>query len=166
MEKNTLFVSSLILLVGISISLLVKTEKINTNQDSIVQNEIEQLDMENEEQPNVESNEGENESVSTYQSALNKAKEENKELVLFFTAEWCTNCIDMKEKTISTPKVQEALSKVIYLEIDVDHEKELVSKYKISSIPSYVRINSNEEELNKGAGNVKENAFLNWFYKK
>lgn len=164
MEKNTLFVSSLVLLVGISISLLVKTEKINTNEDAIVHNEIEQLGTESEEQPIVENEE--NESVSTYQSALNKAKEENKELVLFFTAEWCGNCIDMKEKTISTPKVQEALSKVVYLEIDVDHEKELVSKYKISSIPSYVRINSNEEELNKGAGNIKENAFLNWFYKK
>lgn len=164
MEKNTLFVSSLVLLVGISISLLVKTEKMNTNQDAIVHNEIEQLGTESEEQPIVENEENEN--VSTYQSALNKAKAENKELVLFFTAEWCTNCIDMKEKTISTPKVQEALSKVVYLEIDVDHEKELVSKYKISSIPSYVRINSNEEELNKGAGNIKENAFLNWFYKK
>ena len=165
MEKNTLFVSSLILLVGISLSLLVKSEKHNTNEETNVQEEIEQLNLEEETQPLIEED-GKEESQSNYQSSLEKAKAENKELVLFFTAEWCTNCTTMKEKTISTPKVQEALSKVVYLEIDVDHEKELISKYKISSIPAYVRINSNEEELNRGVGVIKENAFLNWFYKK
>ena len=164
MEKNTLFVSSLILLVGISLSLLVKSEKHNLNEGAVVNEEIEQLSLEEEPQPPVEENQ--EEAASSYQSALDKAKAENKELVLFFTAEWCTNCTTMKEKTISTPKVQEALSKVVYLELDVDHEKELISKYKISSIPAYVRINSNEEELNRGVGVIKENAFLNWFYKK
>lgn len=164
MEKNTLFVSSLILLVGISLSLLVKSEKHNLNERAVVNEEIEQLSLEEEPQPPVEKNQ--KEAANDYQSALDKAKAENKELVLFFTAEWCTNCTTMKEKTISTPKVQEALSKVVYLEIDVDNEKELISKYKISSIPAYVRINSNEEELNRGVGVIKENAFLNWFYKK
>lgn len=164
MEKNTLFVSSLILLVGISLSLLVKSEKHNLNEGAVVNEGIEELSLE-EPQPPVEENQ-EEEATSDYQSALDKAKAENKELVLFFTAEWCTNCTTMKEKTISTPKVQEALSKVVYLELDVDHEKELISKYKISSIPAYVRINSNEEVLNDGVGVIKENAFLNWFYKK
>lgn len=162
MERNTLFVSILILLVGISTSLLIKTEKINTNNNS--NNEIEQLNYEDENQnKDVAPNEQEN--VSSYKEALNKAKQENKEIVLFFTADWCGNCTSMKEVTISASKVQEALSKLIYVEIDVDNEKELVATYKVSSIPAYFRINANEEVINQGKGYIKEVGFLNWLYK-
>lgn len=162
MEKNTLFVSILVLLVGISTSLLIKTEKINNNPN--IENEIqfEEQDPQFEEQdPQTE----EQNNISSYQEALNKAKQENKEIVLFFTADWCGNCTTMKETTISSSKVQEALSKVVYLEVDVDNEKELVSKYKVSSIPAYFRINTNEEVINQGKGNIKEAGFLNWLYK-
>lgn len=167
MEKNTLFLSVLVLLIGISTSLLIKTEKINTNnnlidQNEIDQNEIDQLNSQDEEQSPQDEEQG---SVSSYQDALNKAKQENKEIVLFFTADWCGNCTNMKEVTISSSKVQEALSKVIYLEIDVDDEKELVAKYKVSSIPAYFRVNTNEEVINQGKGYIKEAGFLNWLYK-
>ena len=167
MEKNTLFLSVLVLLVGISTSLLIKTEKINANNNSIIQNEIDQLNDQEQDQsqdPQFEEQEQEN-NASSYQEALDKAKQENKEIVLFFTADWCGNCTTMKEATISSSKVQEALKKVIYLEIDVDNEKELVAKYKVSSIPAYFRINANEEVINQGKGYIKEVGFLNWLYK-
>ncbi len=168
MEKNTLFLSVLVLLVGISTSLLIKTEKINANNNSIIQNEIDQLNDQDQEQdqeqdpPQFEEQEN---NASSYQEALDKAKQENKEIVLFFTADWCGNCTTMKEATISSSKVQEALKKVVYLEIDVDNEKELVAKYKVSSIPAYFRINANEEVINQGKGYIKEVGFLNWLYK-
>ena len=136
MEKNTLFLSVLVLLVGISTSLLIKTEKINANNNSIIQNEIDQLNDQEQDQsqdPQFEEQEQEN-NASSYQEALDKAKQENKEIVLFFTADWCSNCTNMKEVTISSSKVQEALKKVIYLEIDVDNEKELISHLRYLKI--------------------------------
>jgi len=167
MDKNSFFLAILIIFVGLILAVLIKKQDVGNNNNPKEYN----LNIQDEEKPNVQQEpdikpEQSPSEGNDYQSALLKAKQENKEIVLFFTADWCSNCTRMKEETLSSSKVKEALNKYIYLEINTDSSKDLVEKYQIQGIPSYFKIDSNENKLNNGEGFINESKFLNWLYKK
>lgn len=166
MDKNSLFLASLIILVGIMLAFLIK----NQNHTQLPEKEY-NLNIEENQSPEElpkeqNSNEESNIQVNSYTEALEKAKKENKKVLIFFSADWCTVCTKMKAETLSSTKVKEALNNFIFLEFNTDSEKELVEKYNVQSIPSYFLIDGNEKVLNNQEGYLNEAKFLNWLYKK
>lgn len=165
MDKNSIFLAILIIFVGLILAILIKKQDGSNN--NIPQKEY-NLNLEEETKPQTEPENKEEvkPQANDYQAALSKAKQENKEIILFFTADWCDNCTRMKNETLASSKVKESLDKYIYLEVNTDSSKELVQKYQIQGIPSYFKIDSNENKLNSGEGFISESKFLNWLYKK
>lgn len=61
--------------------------------------------------------------------------------VLYFTAEWCNPC--QRTKPIAEELKREGL--VDFLFIDADTEVELIEKFEIKSIPTYILIKDGSE---------------------
>lgn len=100
------------------------------------------------------------------EKALEKAKKEDKNLFLFFTAGWCGPCKWMKKYVFSDSEVGSFIkSNFIALEIDVDSEKgEKLSKIYRSenSVPQSIIINNNGSILKTVIGSVKKENFLDF----
>jgi thioredoxin 1 len=78
--------------------------------------------------------------------------------VFYFTADWCGPC--KKVRPIVQELIQEGHSFQI---IDVDIEKELVQKFEISSVPTFILF-KNEKSVNRISGAQTKNqleSFIN-----
>jgi thioredoxin 1 len=98
-----------------------------------------------------------------YEEAIEYSKENNKKILVFFTAEWCGWCKEMKEKTIKDSEVENAIfqDKVICY-IDMDKNIQLKNKFKINKIPAYLILNEKQEILEKSFGFKTKKEFLEW----
>jgi len=78
--------------------------------------------------------------------------------VFYFTADWCGPC--KKVRPIVQELIQEGYSFKI---IDVDIEKELVKKFEISSVPTFILF-KNEKSVSRISGAQTKNqleSFIN-----
>jgi len=102
------------------------------------------------------------ETISSYEDALKSSKEQNKQIFLFLTAEWCGWCKKMKSETLSDPKVKEKLDQYIVYVLDIDKEPQAAQKFKIKTVPAYMVIDSEESFTIKGSGYRSTDKFLEW----
>lgn len=100
--------------------------------------------------------------AKSYQEALQLSKEKNKRILIFFHATWCSPCKQM-EKVFVESDVKNAMLPFIFLQIDVDQEKELCGKYNINSVPSLVIINGENNVKMSGYKDVK--TLVRWLEK-
>jgi thiol:disulfide interchange protein len=100
--------------------------------------------------------------TSSYEEALKASKEQNKQIFLFLTAEWCGWCKKMKSETLSDPKVKEKLDQYIVYVLDIDKEPQAAQKFKIKTVPAYMVIDSEESFTIKGSGYRSTDKFLEW----
>jgi thiol:disulfide interchange protein DsbD len=93
----------------------------------------------------AEKNHKPNHGWQTYSEDIyNKAKSENKNIIIDFWADWCAACLELEEKTFSKPKVMALLKEknVVTLKFDAtlqdgDFEK-LKDRYGIIGLPNIV----------------------------
>jgi thiol:disulfide interchange protein len=105
--------------------------------------------------------------LRTYRESLELSKNQNKNVLLFFTADWCTWCKKMKSETFSKPTLRQfLLSNYVCCLVDVDKEKFIANKYQIVGIPAYVIITPNEQIIKTNEGFKEEAIFLNWLRRK
>jgi thiol:disulfide interchange protein len=100
--------------------------------------------------------------ISSYEEALKASKEQNKQIFLFLTAEWCGWCKKMKSGTLNDPKVKEKLDQYIVYFLDIDKEPQAAQKFKIKTVPAYMVIDSEESFTIKGSGYRSTDSFLDW----
>lgn len=101
-------------------------------------------------------------STSDLTQAINDAKTENKKILLIFDQDNCYYCDLFKEDTLSNSEVQEILNKnYIVVDIDINKEGSIASKYKIYGTPSTIFLNKNTKELHRIEGYVPADEFLN-----
>lgn len=63
--------------------------------------------------------------TSTYQQALDKAKVENKQLVLQFSgSDWCAPCIKLEKNILNTPAFEAYATKFVWLKVDFPRKKD------------------------------------------
>lgn len=102
----------------------------------------------------------------SYAEALVKAKAENKNVLLYFTATWCGPCQYMQKYIFPSPALTTYVNtKFIALKLDIDtkdgkfiYEKAHQPKGP-RGVPAYVIVNANEEILKTAVGGMKEKAF-------
>ena len=100
-------------------------------------------------------------STSDITQAITDAKNENKKILLIFDQDSCYYCDLFKEDTLSNSEVQEILNKeYVVVDIDINKEGSIASKYKIFGTPSTIFLNKNNKEIHRIEGYVSTNEFL------
>lgn len=98
-----------------------------------------------------------------YNTALTKAKKENKILVMVLSADYCPWCRKFERKVLSSKLIKPKLDKE-FVTLVVDNKYDIDSfpeKFRTQYTPLAFMINPNNEDIIKqSAGYVKKNAFL------
>ena len=97
------------------------------------------------------------------ESARNLANDSNKNMMIFFTAEWCSPCRIMKRQVFTDHEVLKAMdAEVIPVEIDINdpNAEELVKQYNIAATPTTLFIDPKGKVINYAVGKVEKSKFL------
>lgn len=106
--------------------------------------------------------------ADNYDDAIQKAKESDKLVFLYFGAKWCRYCTLMKKDVLSEKSVFKKLNdvSVIYLvDLDMDVGKELAAKYRINGIPVCSLIDEDGVEIAQNLGYTHIDSFKEWLDK-
>jgi thioredoxin 1 len=74
--------------------------------------------------------------------------------VFYFTADWCGPC---KKVRPIVEEIKRERSDVLFQIIDVDTEKELVQKFEIASVPTFILF-KNEKSIDRISGAQTKNS--------
>lgn len=90
-------------------------------------------------------------------SAKKLANNSDKNIMVFFTGEWCSPCRIMKRKVFADNEVSKVIdAKVVSLEIDVDdpNTEALVKHYNIGATPTTIFIDPQGKVIDYAVGKV------------
>ena len=84
----------------------------------------------------------------TYTEALELSKQNNKPILIDFSAVWCANCYELKEKVFVNEEFKKFIDdNLIFTEVDVDKYKNISDEYNIKWLPWIIVIDSNKNIL-------------------
>ncbi len=85
-----------------------------------------------------------------------QARLTNRPMLLDFTADWCTACHELDEKTWPDARVQSQLDRFVLVKLDMtrntEQTRQLQKKYGIIGMPTVILFNSAGEELERFEG--------------
>ena len=87
---------------------------------------------------------------SDYQTIIKKSKAEKKPIFIMLYATWCPHCNKMKKEVLNDTLVTNLLSKnyiCAWQDVDKSEGIMLKNKFKITSLPTFIFLDSNEIEL-------------------
>lgn len=99
----------------------------------------------------------------SYKTAIENAKKENKPVFVMLYADWCPHCNQMKKEVFSDPKVMDFLNKnyvCVWKNIEKEEGTALKNKFKTTSLPAFLFLDSNETLLYALKGEMKTPEFL------
>ena len=97
------------------------------------------------------------------ESAQKIANSSDKNMMIFFTAEWCSPCRIMKRKVFADSEVMKAIdAEVVPVEIDIDdpNNEQLVKQYNIGATPTTIFIDPQGKVIDYAVGKVEKSKFL------
>ncbi len=100
--------------------------------------------------------------AGNYKESLQKAEEYNMPILVFFMADWCGHCKNMKAKTLPDKNVVEMMKNYVVVYVDADNDRETIRKFGVIGLPSFVITNSKEEKLKLQSGYMNPNEFYEW----
>lgn len=100
--------------------------------------------------------------MSVYDGLLRNAKDQNKQMVLFFTAKNCKYCEMMKKDVLPNVGVQQALNRYIYHVVDLDLEPSFGQKFNIKLLPTIMVIDGDEQIQKQTTGYMSADVLINW----
>jgi thiol:disulfide interchange protein len=95
-----------------------------------------------------------------FDKALQKAKEQNKEVMMMYSATWCPECNYMKEVVFKNKKVSTYMeNNFVVLLLDIQKDT-LPKGFEYPGIPVFFFIDVNSKEKSKIIGGSKAKIFL------
>ena len=84
----------------------------------------------------------------SYTEALEFSKQNNKPILIDFSAVWCANCYELKEKVFVNEELRKFIDdNLIFTEVDVDKYKNISDEYNVKWLPWIIVIDSNKNIL-------------------
>ena len=84
----------------------------------------------------------------SYTEALELSKENNKPILIDFSAVWCANCYELKEKVFVNEELKKFIdNNLIFTEVDVDKYKNISDEYNVKWLPWIIVIDSDKNIL-------------------
>ena len=88
-----------------------------------------------------------NNSIS-YEEALKLSKQNKKYILIDFSAVWCANCYELKEKVFNSEELKKfTYDNFIFIEVDVDKRKDISEEFKVKWLPWIILIDENKNIL-------------------
>jgi len=84
-----------------------------------------------------------------FKEALLKARQENKPIVVDFTASWCGPCQRMLRETFPDPQVAPLLDRCVFVKVDSDRYSKLAKKYGAVALPDVRLLLPTGEEIRR-----------------
>ena len=103
--------------------------------------------------------------IFTYQEALEESKTSNKNILLLVDAKWCGYCTRFKEEVLSEEEVKNKMKEYVVCLLDYKSNHDVIKKYNIKKLPTYMLIDKEENVLKEGYGYQNRGLFLNWLNK-
>ncbi len=96
-----------------------------------------------------------------YKTALKKAQETGKPLIVVFSATWCGPCQAMKKDVYPSEAVKGLHDKFVWAYLDTDEKDNAkpAAEFKVSGIPHIQFLNSKGEAIDKQVGGTSPEAF-------
>ncbi|WP_157148688.1 protein-disulfide reductase DsbD family protein [Brachyspira pilosicoli] len=84
----------------------------------------------------------------SYTEALELSKQNNKPILIDFSAVWCANCYELKEKVFVNEELKKFIDdNLIFTEVDVDKYKNISDEYNVKWLPWIMVIDSDKNIL-------------------
>lgn len=84
----------------------------------------------------------------TYEEALEISKQNGKYILIDFSAVWCANCYELKEKVFDNKELKKIIDdNLIFIEVDVDKRKDISKEFEVKWLPWIIIIDKNKNVL-------------------
>lgn len=90
--------------------------------------------------------------VTDINEGLRLANVKGKPSMMYFAADWCAPCIELKKSVFSDNRVVEASRRLINIYVDVDKNYEAVAAFKVRGIPEIFFLNPGGEIVARYTG--------------
>ena len=80
--------------------------------------------------------------------------------MLYFTADWCAPCVELKKYVFTDKRVAEASLRLVNIYIDVDKNPDALSAYRIRGIPAIFFLNPKGEIVERLSGDRSVSSFV------
>ncbi|MBW5398400.1 cytochrome c biogenesis protein CcdA [Brachyspira pilosicoli] len=91
---------------------------------------------------------GEVSNLVSYNEALELSKQNNKPILIDFSAVWCANCYELKEKVFVNEELKKFIDdNFIFTEVDVDKYKNISDEYNVKWLPWIIVIDRDKNIL-------------------
>ena len=98
--------------------------------------------------------------VADLNEGLRLAKETGKPVMLYFSADWCAPCVELKKHVFSDRKVAEASRRLVNIYVDVDRNHDAVADYRVRGIPAIFFLNPGGEIVGRYLGDRTPSSFV------
>jgi thioredoxin-related protein len=96
-----------------------------------------------------------------YETALQKGKDAQRPLLIFFTTPWCYQCTEMKRNVFLDKEVISILNeRFLLVEVDISHEKKLKEDFRIYFTPTSLLLDTHGRPIIDVKGFIPTNRFL------
>ena len=97
-----------------------------------------------------------------FRAAQAESQRTGKPMLLDFTADWCGPCQEMRRTTWSDHQVAKALEQYVAVQVDLDNNAELASRFAVNAIPYLVVLDANGHVLQTSEGLLSPEQFIGW----
>ncbi len=98
-----------------------------------------------------------------YQEAKNQAKQEGKQVYLYFRSDRCTYCLQMEKETLSHPEVARFLNQnFVSVRIESDKNQRLAAEYRVMGLPTSYFLRADGGKIGGLPGYQAPDRFLNF----
>ncbi len=90
--------------------------------------------------------------VKSHAEGLRQAEESGKPALVYFTADWCAPCVELKKYIWPDRRVVEASKKLVMIYVDVDEDPGTFAAYGVRGVPAIFFLSPEGERVTAFSG--------------